>query len=264
MAVQVSQVKNFLFGTDWGVDQIVGTFTGSFVSLGPTSSQNITTTTTAVWTGIPQTVFFQGVTSLDGGRTWQDFNSQIPDTTGGALNLQTCVTSGASHPDGNFILTTINYYNYNTSSSTTYTVLYKLALFIRPSQAALVTQLITSPFFLNTDRNYQKICVDTQQTLSVTPSTTRDVTGTLTVPHNLGYIPRFRVFFDSCTDSSCKPTSLYDIGLAATDNGTSGTIVQYQARVDSMNIYVDGTYFMQFTAQPAISANFYIRVYYDA
>lgn len=265
MPAILANAKNFLYSSDYNIDQILGTYTGSFYSAAPTAITQRTISMIPVDTGITQTTFFSGVFSTDGGTTWQDFESQLPDFSAGVLAYQTITCSGASSPTGTFQITCNNYFNGTTNTGTAYTVQWKLVLYARPGQQPLTVQPIGSNFFLNSDINYQKICVDDSKTLSATSSLSGNVIAVATFPHNLGYIPKIRGFFDNSTDTgNMTQQNLYTLNVTNSDKNKGGWVTYY-ATVDTTNAYINAFIPQEVSPSTATySANVYMRVYYDS
>jgi len=246
-------VKDFLLESDDPIDNIIGTYDGTFSVNAATGSPNPDITTVNIKTGITSTCFFQGIFSIDGGNTWQDFNANLSTTRGGNIVVQTVTVVGESVADGSISISCLNYYDYTNSVGTAYTVLWKLVLFARPNQPALDLQPVGADLSFNTDLNYQKIASDTYQTLSAPGP---GITSVATFPHNLGYKPKFRIFLDQSTDTlNLNSNNLYDIQTM------SAGVIMYYAKVDTENVYV---YAYNGYSPTTYTARIYARIYYDS
>ena len=233
-------VLNAQFLSSIKIDQILGTYTGSFISTAPTAGGFSTTDTAIITTNIADTTFFQGIYSIDNGTTWNDFcNQQLilpPDIFFPFLTVTGKSTSNT------FTVKSNNFYNYNTSTGTQYTVLYKVCLIAKPNQGTITPQSIGTNTFFKSKFNYQKIAVDGSNSVSIGSSGS----GTFTIAHSLGYIPKIRPFFQLNSDSSMN--ELVNSNLGTPD-----------ISIDNNNVYI--------TLNAPIAGlvgTLYTRVYYDA
>lgn len=244
--------RNFVLTSDYPIDEVFGTYSGSFFSPAPVSTGGGTTVTVNVTTNIPNSSFFVGVFSLDGGTTWQDFNSTLPRVAGGTnVWYQTFTMVGESQSNGTLVLKGLNYYDYLNSIGVSYTVMWKAALIAKANQPPLNLQSTGLNLYIDTDLNYRKILSETAQTLT-SPATS---TVTLTFPHNLGYKPDFDAYITGSTDTTnLNPTSIYSVGYSMVYGN-----VYYDAMVDETNVYIVGGN----GSLDAYSANIIVRIYYD-
>lgn len=235
-------------------DRILGTYTGTINSPAPAAiAFTKTSTSTTITTNIPERTFFQGIFSIDGGVTWLDFNSQIPNiTVPSRPALQTQMLYGYSL-EGSLVITADNwsYYNGTTTTSASYLFVYKVALFARPNQGDITAQPVVQPLNFNTKYNYQKISRDSVGSVTI-PTTT----ATITITHNLGYIPKIRHYVDNFIYSGLGGNNLYDLGYFA-------------SQFVGINVYIDTTtvyYFIDnsYVGSVPITTTFYTRIYYDS
>ncbi len=218
------------------VDKIIGTYTGSFFSPAPTSGgSGSTTASVSITTNIATPSFFQGIYSIDGGATWNDFTTQLY-VLPPAIFFPYFSLAGKSTAN-TFTITATNYYNYNTSSASSYIVLYKVALIAQPHQGIITPQPIGTNTFFDSRENYQKILLDNQTAISIGSLGS----ASYTIAHNLGYIPKVRLFIFNNADSSISELNQTD----AVSLSTTNVFVNYSAPLSG------------------ITGTLYTRVYYD-
>ena len=221
------------------IDKIIGTFSGSFVSTQPSVGTPTTTVVNPITTNISDYTFFQGIFSIDGGTTWNDFG----------YNKFPLQILGLSQPN-TFNIIAVNKHSYvNPGSDSAYTVQFKVALIAKPGQGIITPQLISGKVFFNSNFNYQKILSDTSQPLSITAGNI----GTLTFPHSLGYIPKVRTFI--YTTILSFGTGLYE--LTSMDNYGYGCI-NVSEDTTNVNINIDNTPY-----SGTVSGTVFARIYYD-
>jgi len=229
---------NFLSSLE--VDKILGTYTGSFTSTQPSATPPAKTTVTeSITTNIADTTFFQGIFSIDGGTTWNDFG----------YNKFPLQVFGLSQ-SGTFKIIAINSHSFiNPGSDSAYTVSYKVALIAKPSQGTISPQPIGSISFFKSSLNYQKILSDTSQNASVASGST----GTLTFNHTLGAIPKVRSFIEGSNPGF--GTGMYE--LCTMDNYGIGCINVTES-TSSVLVNIDNTPYAG-----TIAGAVYMRIYYD-
>lgn len=171
----------------YSIDQIIGITTGSFNVAAPTAIEGYLTSTTTFNTNFGDNSFFQGIFSTDNGTTWNDFGNYQPNlTTAGQPVLQTITCQGYMNGQS-MIMVAKNWYDNVHSTSSAYTILYKVVFFAKNGQG-LITPLTTSlKLFYTSKYNFQK--VDTTGSFSVS------TTASTTIAHNLGYVPKVRAWF---------------------------------------------------------------------
>lgn len=247
MALQPN-LLNFI--SDIQIDKILKVASGTFNVAAPTGGLgSITVDGFATFdTGINDTTFFYGVFSLDGGATWNDFNSSVVEITGGNPVFQTCDVWGESRA-GTFYVWARNWYNFVNSTGTARTVMYKVALVAKRDQAVVPTASTDEKLQFITDYNYPKIAVDDVQTMSLATNERK----AFVIPHNLGYVPKvlgFATFLNGTQDNY-----LYDFGHMFSGDAYSAMLI------DTSNF----TYIISNENNPnPASYRVHTRIYYDA
>src|SRR5262249_32175278 len=112
---------------DYGIDQIIGVFSGSATLAAPAPSPGFTTQTNTHGHNFGDNCYFQGIFSYDGGTTWNDFSSQIPNYAAPNIQLQT-VQVEADTDSTNLYVVMTNWYDTSHSSGTQRTIQYKVYL----------------------------------------------------------------------------------------------------------------------------------------
>lgn len=77
--IPVANIKNFLFTTRYPPDKILETYTGSFTAPPSLSGSTLHRTEFPIDHTFGDSLFLQTTYSLDGGITWQDQDTSIPD-----------------------------------------------------------------------------------------------------------------------------------------------------------------------------------------
>jgi hypothetical protein len=208
------------------IDKVIGIVTGT-VSVGaPSSGAPDFGTKSATDTrahGFGDNCYFQGIFSTDNGTTWNDFGCMTPNLTSANPVFQTLDTN-ATVDTTNVTVKVTNYYDSVHSTSTAYTVLYKVFLLAKPNMAQPVTPIaVSEPASLNSQFKYQKIFAQDKLNLTVAFGSS----GSVSVAHNLGYIPNVRAWwFDGGSPTVCRPISF-------SPGNTTGT------GVDSPQVQID-------------------------
>lgn len=170
---------------DYPLDQIIGYHTGT-ISVG--AGAPLTTVTDTYAHGFGDSCYVQGVFSTNGGTTWNDFGAMIP-TAGPTLSTTGC--------NAYVNATNLNVVGYNYIAGTV-TVLYKVYLLAKNTMANPVTPIATTQkLSFSSGFNFQQIATKGSLNLSVASG----ATGSVSVIHNLGYIPTVRVFAYKSGDS---------------------------------------------------------------
>lgn len=233
------------FYSEDSIDQIIGITSGTISVAAPSASDGYKTASQSFAHQFGDSAYFRGVFSVDGGTTWNDFGSQTPDTSGTYPVFQTC-DCNAYVDSTNLVVTATSYYNNVSGKGKSYTVNYKVFLLAKNSMSSPITPISVSPnFLLTSEYNYQKIAFRGSIPLSVSSGST----GSVSVTHGLGYIPKVRAWwFDSASPNTCRPLS-------------SGFIYDPQVRIDTNKVtfYVDASYFVD----PSVSGTIQYRIYYD-
>lgn len=247
----LDNVDKIAFASSIPSDLILGTYTGSFVAAAPaTIPFTKTSTNFTINTGISEKTFFLGIFSTDGGTTWVDFNSNIPNISNpSVVALQTQMLYGRSKPN-TLVLTADNwsYYNGSTTTSAAYTFQFKVVVYARPDQGNVTPQPVTQSLNFSTVYNYQKIFRD-----SVFPFTLPIGTSTLTLTHNLGYIPKIRGYIDNFSYAT-DTAALYDFGYFS-----SQTLFDLYIDTTSVKYFFDNS-----SGVGNMTGTIYTRIYFDS
>lgn len=235
------------------IDQIIGIYTGSFIVGSPPIGGSSTASDTFT-TGFGDSCLFQGIFSIDAGSSWNDFGTYRPNlTTAGQPVLQTTTCYGMVSPTGVFTATAKNWYDNVHASGASYTVRYKV-LFIAKETQGIITPIATSEILYYTSKyNYQKY-------LPANGSSFASTSGTTTIAHNLGYVPKVRAWF-SPTSTSNNADS---ISIPA---GSIVTLDNYQY---ATNVYANATSVIFTDVSPSVSprvsvnGTMYYRAYIDS
>lgn len=223
----MADVRNANLDTRHPIDKILATYEGSFALNAPAAGST-TTVTINIGTGVADTTFFIGVYSVDGGDTWNGFNTEINhvEALSPATNPQGSYRvygeSRASQfrviGENNALLSATQFFNY--------TVLYKVALIAKPGQGEITLSSVGANTVFDSRLNYLKIAVDDSQSST-------GVGQTKVFNHALGYVPRTRVFvenssvmysFGNWTTSGSVVAGTSDVTVSI---GSVGTITVY-------------------------------------
>lgn len=239
--------RDIYFSSEIPIDKILGTFEGSF-SIG-TGSPFAEVNDTFV-TNIPETTFYQGIYSTDGGTTWIDLGSYIGRTTD--------ITVIGISSLGSF---TIKSRNFGASG---FDVQYKVALIAKPGQGSITPQPIGDDIVFNTEFNYQKILSDESSSISVANGSDYIET----IPHNLGYIPKVRAFIEIPSSFGSYTTAgLYEFltfanaSLSQTTSPDASAEHKSGVYLDNSNVYVG---IGNKAGVGTLNGTLYVRTYYDA
>lgn len=206
------------------IDQIIGIHSGSFVVSAPALFGS-TTAPDTFDTGFGDSCFFQGIFSTDGGSSWNDFGTYRPNLSTPAQPVfQTVTNYGMVSPTGIFTATAKNWYDFVHSSTSAYTIQYKV-LFIAKDTQGLITPIPTNEIlYYSSAYNYQKYLPPNSSSFSST-------SGTTPITHGLGYVPKVRAWFAPTSTSN----NVDGISIPA---GSITTMDNYQ---DATNITVNTT-----------------------
>lgn len=235
------------------VDQIIGIHTGSFIVSAPAPFGS-TTAADTFDTGFGDSCLLQGIFSTDAGNSWNDFGTYRPNlTTPAQPVLQTVTNYGMVGPTGIFTASAKNWYDNVHASGTAKTVQYKV-LFIAKDTQGSITPLSTNEILIYSSAyNYQKY-------LPTLGSSFASTTGTTTVNHPLGYVPKVRAWFSPTSTSN----NADGISIPA---GSITTMDNYQY---ATNVTVNTTAAMfsdvSTTVSPRTTVNgtVFYRIYIDA
>ncbi len=183
---------------EYNADQIIGIHTGSFVVAAPTFLADTTASDPFV-TGFGDTCLFQGIFSVDGGVSWNDFGSYKPNlSTPAQPVLQTVTCKGWVTPTGTFTAYASNFYDFVHSVGTAYTIDYKVAFLAKDTQGAITPLPTNEILHYSSSFNYQKIYLSSSFANNIAMPTP--------IAHNLGYIPKVRAWGTSTLGGAPFPT----------------------------------------------------------
>ncbi len=187
------------------IDQIIGIQTGSFGIVAPTAS-GPTTASSTFTTGFGDTCFFQGIFSTDGGSSWNDFGTYRPNlSTPTQPVFQTVSCFGYVTSSGIFTAAGVNWYDFVHSIGNAYTIQYKVAFLAKSDQGSITPISTNEVLTYSSANNYQKIYL--QSSFANSGSNT-------VIAHNLGYIPKVRVYFKT-TNSTAGTEGVYTVPAGA-------------------------------------------------
>lgn len=205
------------------VDQIIGIHSGSFSITAATAVSGPKFASDPFTTGFGDSCFFQGIFSVDGGASWNDFGVYRPVlTTPGQPVLQTVTCYGMVGPTGIFTASGVNWWDIVHATSSAYTIQYKVAFIAKDTQGSITPISTNENLYYWSKYNFQKIFLS---------SSFSSTTGTTPITHNLNYVPKVRAFF--------SPTS-----TANNADGVSvlaGSIVTLDNYQYATNVYVNTT-----------------------
>lgn len=235
------------------IDQIIGIHSGSFVVTAPGVFSS-TTASDPFTTGFGDSCFFQGIFSIDGGGSWNDFGTYRPNlTTPAQPVLQTVTCYGMVNPSGVFTATAKNWYDIVHSSSSSYTVQYKV-LFIAKETQGIITPIATNEIlYYSSKHNYQKY-------LAANSSSFTSTSGTTPITHNLGYVPKVRAWFSpTSTSNNADGISILAGSIVTMDNYQYATNVTVNT---TSAVFTD----ISTTVSPrtTINGTVYYRIYIDS
>lgn len=235
------------------IDKIIDVVTDTVTIAAPASSGSGTTTLTKNYAhGFGDSAYFQGVFTSDTA-TYNDFGAQTPRlTTPGEPVLQT-LDCNANVSVTNLNVTLTDYYDFVNSVGVGYTVTYKVYLLAKNTMAVPVQPLTTgSKAQFDSRYNYQKIFKQDTIALIVAAG----ATGSVSVTHGLGYIPKVRAFWFNSGSSICHPIN-YSPQL-----GDSGGIDSIQVEITSttLTFFSDQSSFLSL----GINGTVEYRIYYES
>jgi hypothetical protein len=234
-----------------GIDNIIGIHTGSFTSTAPTLLGQFTNDTDTFDTGFGDTCLFQGIFSVDGGSTWNDLGVYIPDlSTPAQPVLQTVTCQAYIKDDGTLYAVSSNWYDNVHSTSSAYTVDYKIVLLAKDSQGSIMPLSTSQILAYQSAYNFQK--VDVKGSFAVSTS------ATTTITHDLGYIPNVRCWF-APTNTTMGSDGIYTLpagALMTLDWFYAKTNVTVDTTTANFSPVVDNT-------ASGIDGTMYYRIYLD-
>lgn len=176
------------------VDQIIGIHSGAFTVNAPSAIDGFLTASDSFVTGFGDSCNFQGIFSVDGGASWNDFGVYRPNlSTPGAPVFQTVTCRGYITSLGLFVASAINWYDNVHATSSSYTVNYKVAFLAKDTQGILTPIPTNEKLYWHSKYNFQK--VSTSGSFANSGSNTA-------IAHGLGYVPKVRAFFVTTNDTT--------------------------------------------------------------
>lgn len=194
----IANIDKTAYTSVWDMDKIIGTAEGT-VSVGvPPVASSVTVVATHSTT-FGDSYFFLGIYSTDGGATWNDFNAMVPDLTTPAMPVfQTLNVQGAVGSSGTMNVIVTNYYDSVHGTGTAKTVKWKVVFISKNDQGSITPSLIADPtMFTSVDRNYQKIAFKDSVPFNITSGSGKSVT----ISHDLGFVPQVRAYYFQATPS---------------------------------------------------------------
>lgn len=208
----IANVDKTAYTSVWDMDKIIGIAEGTINAAAPTPGPPVITQATSSTT-FADTYYFQGIFSTDNGATWNDFNSMIPDlSTPGMPVFQTVNVFGAVGSSGTMNIVSVNYYDSVHGTGTAKTILWKVIYISKNNQGNITPSIIGDiTLFTSRLRNYQKIALKGEVAFNLMSG----VANSVTINHNLGYVPKIRYFYQELTPTNrmVQPSSFY--GIAA-------------------------------------------------
>lgn len=181
----------------WDTDKIIGYYSGS-LSVAVASVGSVATATATQTTGFGKSCYFVGQFSLDGGTTWNDLGVYQPNlTTAGRPVLQTTTLRAYVTSGGVLTLVALNWYDSVHSTSSSYTISYRVTLLAKQDQGAVSTVNVTPQIFLDT---FGAIAPQVFMKGTFAVSTTANTT----INHNLGpgFVSGAMSFFEPTSNTA--------------------------------------------------------------
>ncbi len=205
------------YTTAFDMDKIIAVKTGTIQVAAPTAINNVTSTTYTETGVFPERYYTKGIFSFDGGVTWNDMSAQVPDLTDPTqVVIQSCDCYTSIGSSGGFNVIGRSFYNFVAGTGTARRILFKVAL-IASNEMGMITPKIlpVSTQFTSIDRQIQKIALKGKVPFSIQSG----VGNSVTVSHNLGYVPRVSAYFvenPTGVGFLCNPWGTYGIDIRVT------------------------------------------------
>lgn len=174
------------------IDKIIGVVSGTFNIAAPTLVDQVKSSTSSHVTGFGATCYFQGIFSVDGGTTWNDFGAMIPDLSTPGFPVQETVDCNCSMIGGTLTVTGTSWWDNVHGTGTARTVQYKIALIAKNSQTSITPIPTEEILYYSSAYNYQKIFMKGQVAFNLAGT---GVGSSSSVTHGLGYVPKVRAFY---------------------------------------------------------------------
>lgn len=240
-----------IFSSALPIDKVIATFTGSFTVPAPTSDEFEKIVSHSISTKIPESTFFQLIYSIDGGTTWSDSGFSV--RRGGSDSFYVI---GRSNAD-TFTVMAFNRFDYSANIGFTRTMQYKLVLFEKTDQGEIPQGQYGGKTYFDSRLNYQKIKLSEARAFSVANNSSAGYDFT----HNLGYIPRVRVFIETNNSFVNMPAGMYNFmpysrKVFSADNTQIAPVSMSNTNLNVRIANLGGG--------GSISGTLHARVYYDA
>jgi len=242
----------FLAIPEYGIDQIIGVFSRTITIAAPTALQGFITQNYTFSTNFNDSCYFQGIFTQNGGTTYNDFGAQTPNLTAPNPFFQSVDVEAYTDASNLYVYVT-NYYDVVHSTSSSYTVTFKVYLLAKNSMLYPIEPIETNNIIIySSENNYQKIFDKGTIAINVA-SGANGSTGSIT--HNLGYIPKVKAFFLP----SSAPTNVFALNQVISP--ALGDAPAIYANITTSTLYFssDQTYF----TAPGVTGNIEWRIYYD-
>lgn len=238
----------------YNADKIIGVFSGSITVAAPTVVNQVVYAEDVQTTGFGNTCLTQLIYSIDNGVTWNDENTAIPYLPVSGFPVFQVIDVSSFSRTNQVGVALNNWYNNVTSSSTAYTVLYKVFCLSKSDQGATIPLPNNYSLYYTSKDNYLKI-FDASKTATSVPATPS--TATVTITHGLGYAPTSRGFLEY-SNGEIWPASINQYN-GTNFTGPSHNPVSTSIQPDTVNVnYVMGS------SSLTQAINLYSVVYLDA
>lgn len=246
----------YMVAPEYGLDNIVAIYTGSLSLAAPTGGfGDIFRTATATHnSGFNENCYYQGFFTVDNNNVYNDLGAYTPDLTGGFLWRQTQTVRAFVTSAGVLTVIGVNWFNVATGTSAPHTLTYKIFLMAKNTQGNITPTGTNEFLYFNSAYNYQKIFMEGLTTSSTTINTT--------INHNLGYVPKARVWFQP----SANVTGAADFGYTL-PSGCMSTMDWYVQRIAGVTygqVNVNTTNLIVGPVNNTVTGQINYRVYLDA
>ena len=250
-------IKNFqdifLAIPEYGIDQIIGVFTQTISIAAPTAVQGSIQQQYTFSTGFSDSCYFQGIFTQNGGITYNDFGAQTPNLSAPNPFFQSIDVEAYTNASTLHVYVT-NYYDVVHSTSSSYTVTFKVYLLAKNSMLYPIKPLKTNnKIIYSSENNYQKIFNKGTIAINVASGTSGS-TGSIT--HNLGYIPKVKAFFLP----SSAPTNVFALNQVISP--ALGGAPEIYANITTSTLYFSSD--QSGFGAPGVAGNIEWRIYYDS
>lgn len=235
---------------DYRLDNVIAVYSGT-IALGAPGVGSVTEATDTFNHGFGDSVYPVGVFNVDGSAQFNDFGVEIPNTAPPFPQFQSqgcvavCTTTQLQ-------VTAYNWYDTAHSSGAAHTISYRVYVLAKNTMAQPITPQSTNQILqYDSSYNYQKILM--QGTINLTVP--NGSTGSVSVVHGLGYVPKVRAFrFNSGGFSTCVP-------LNSPGTPTIPSYIQIVPRISttSLTLFADCSF-----GVGGVNANIDYRIYLDS